>query len=313
MRNLSSLQQEVEQVIKLREDVIYLLDMLELSEQEQDVSIIKMLSQETNNIYKEFQEYEMNTLFTGTHDRNNAIIVLHAGAGGTEAQDWCQILLRMYSQWAEDNGFKIEELDRQPGKEAGLKGITLLIKGEYAYGKMRCEVGIHRLVRISPFDAAARRHTSFVSLSVYPEINDTIEVNLNPDDLRIDTFRSTGAGGQHINTTDSAVRITHIPTGIVVSCQSERSQTQNKESAMKILMGRLYELEEQKRQEELKKITGEQKEVAWGSQIRSYTLNPFSLVKDHRTGLECGNAQGVLDGDLNDFIYAYLQWERNRR
>lgn len=312
LRKLNDLQQEVGQISHLQEQIGYVLEMLDLAEEEQDEAMIQQLMQEAKEIRKAFQEYEMSILFTGKHDAGNAILSLHPGAGGTESQDWGEMLLRMYTRWAEKSGFKVEIVDYQPGDEAGIKSVTLFVRGHYAYGKLRGEAGVHRLVRISPFDAAARRHTSFVSLSVYPEITDEVEVTINPEDLRIDTYRSSGAGGQHINKTDSAVRITHIPTGIVVSCQNERSQHSNKATAMKILMAKLYELEEQKRQEELAKLTGEHKEIAWGSQIRSYTLNPFSLIKDHRTGMESGNVQAVLDGQLDDFIYAYLQWQHEK-
>lgn len=286
--------------------------MLDMAEEEQDADLIQQLLAEAKSTRKAFQEYEMSILFTGRHDENDAILTLHAGAGGTEAQDWADMLLRMYTRWAEKSGFKVEIVDYLPGEEAGVKSATFFVRGRYAYGKLHGESGVHRLVRISPFDAAARRHTSFVSLAVLPEITDEVEVNINPDDLKIDTYRSSGAGGQHINKTDSAVRITHLPTGIVVSCQNERSQHSNKATAMKVLMAKLYELEEQKRQEEMAKIGGEQKEIAWGSQIRSYTLNPFSLIKDHRTGVESGNVQAVLDGQLDDFIYAYLQWQHEK-
>ena len=300
------------QIDRLQEQAGYVLEMLELAEEEQDEALIRQLTAEAKDIRKDFQEYEMSILFTGKHDAGNAILTLHPGAGGTESQDWGEMLLRMYTRWAEKSGYKVEIVDYLPGDEAGIKSVTFFVRGHYAYGKLRGEAGVHRLVRISPFDAAARRHTSFVSLSVSPEITDELEVNINPDDLRIDTYRSSGAGGQHINKTDSAVRITHLPTGIVVSCQNERSQHSNKATAMKVLMSKLYELEEQKRQEELAKISGEQKEIAWGSQIRSYVLNPYSLIKDHRTNEETGNVQAVLDGGLDDFIYAYLQWQHEK-
>ncbi len=313
LRRLNDLQQEVGQIDRLQEQAGYVLEMLELAEEEQDEAMIQQLIREAKDIRKDFQEYEMSILFTGKHDAGNAILTLHPGAGGTESQDWGEMLLRMYTRWAEKSGYKVEIVDYLPGDEAGIKSVTFFVRGHYAYGKLRGEAGVHRLVRISPFDAAARRHTSFVSLSVSPEITDELEVNINPDDLRIDTYRSSGAGGQHINKTDSAVRITHLPTGIVVSCQNERSQHSNKATAMKVLMSRLYELEEQKRQEELAKISGEQKEIAWGSQIRSYVLNPYSLIKDHRTNEETGNVQAVLDGGLDDFIYAYLQWQHEKQ
>jgi len=232
---------------------------------------------------------------------------LHAGAGGTEAQDWVEILLRMYTRWAENSGYSVEILDLLDGDEAGIKSVTVLVSGLYAYGKLKGEHGVHRLIRISPFDSSGRRHTSFASLSVLPEISEEdTEININPEELRIDTYRSSGAGGEHVNKTDSAVRITHLPTGIVVQCQNERSQHSNRLTAMKLLKAKLYELKEKQADDNLQSLKGEYKEIAWGSQIRTYTLNPFTLIKDHRTGVEIGNAQAVLDGNLDDFIYAYL-------
>jgi peptide chain release factor 2 len=248
-------------------------------------------------------------MLAGPYDKNNAILELHPGAGGTESQDWAAILLRMYTRWAEDKGYKVEVVDYLPGEEAGIKSVTLLIKGHNAYGYLKAEKGVHRLVRNSPFDASGRRHTSFASVDVIPEIDDEIQVDIKPEDLKIDVFRSSGAGGQHVNTTDSAVRITHLPTGIVVTCQSERSQIQNRALAMQLLKARLYELKRQEQEEELAKLRGEQKEIAWGSQIRSYVFHPYSLVKDHRTGYETGNVQAVVDGALDPFIEAYLRWQ----
>jgi peptide chain release factor 2 len=256
---------------------------------------------------KKFREYELLILFSGAHDEGNAIVSMHAGAGGTEAQDWVEMLLRMYTRWADASGYGVEILDYLAGDEAGVKSVTFLVKGQYAYGKLKCEEGVHRLIRISPFDASGRRHTSFASVSVLPEISDEVEIKINPDDLRIDTYRSSGAGGQHINKTDSAVRITHIPSGIVVQCQNERSQLSNRLAAMKILQAKLYELKQRELEDNMQKLKGEYKEIAWGSQIRTYTLNPFSLIKDHRTNLEIGNVQMVLDGDLDDLINACLR------
>jgi peptide chain release factor 2 len=249
---------------------------------------------------------ELETIFTGDYDRNNAILNIHPGAGGTESQDWAQMLLRMYARWIERKGFTGETLDYLPGEEAGIKNVTLLVKGEYAYGLLSAEAGVHRLVRISPFDAGARRHTSFCSIFVYPELDDDIAVDIKEEDLRIDTYRSSGAGGQHVNVTDSAVRITHLPTGIVVQCQNERSQHKNRSMAMKVLKARLYELERQKQMERMENIQGEKKDIAWGSQIRSYVLHPYRMIKDHRTGFEVGNVDPVLDGELDEFIQAYL-------
>jgi len=249
---------------------------------------------------------ETKKMLGGEHDRKNAIITIHPGAGGTESQDWAEMLLRMYLKWAEQRGFKAEVLEYQPGEEAGLKSVTFRVEGEYAYGLLAAEAGVHRLVRISPFDQAARRHTSFASLFVYPEIDEDIEVEINDKDLRVDTYRATGAGGQHINTTDSAVRITHMPTGIVVSCQNQRSQHQNRAVAMQVLRSRLYELELERRRAETAELEANKADISFGSQIRSYVLAPYQLVKDTRTKLERGNVEAVLGGDIDDFIKAYL-------
>ncbi len=249
---------------------------------------------------------ELSQTLGGPDDRRNAIVSLHPGAGGTEAQDWAEMLLRMYLRWADRRGYRKEILEYQPGEEAGLKSVTFTVEGDYAYGYLKAEAGIHRLVRISPFDANSRRHTSFASVFVYPEVDEDIKVEINEVDLRIDTYRSSGAGGQHVNKTDSAVRITHLPTNIVVACQNERSQHKNKAMAMKILRSRLYELELEKQKERMETFHRTKKEIAWGSQIRSYVLHPYRMVKDHRTGIEVGNADGVLDGDIDRFIQAYL-------
>jgi peptide chain release factor 2 len=250
---------------------------------------------------------ELERKLGGEHDAGNAILTLHPGAGGTEAQDWAEILLRMYLRWTERRGYKTELVDVQPGEGAGIKSATITVEGPYAFGYLKAEAGIHRLVRISPFDANARRHTSFASVFVYPEVDEEVEVEINEADLRVDTYRSSGAGGQHVNKTDSAVRLTHLPTGIVVACQNERSQHKNKSMAMKILRARLYELEEQKQRDKMAELNKTKKDIAWGSQIRSYVLHPYRMVKDHRTGTEVGNADAVLDGDLDQFIEAYLQ------
>jgi peptide chain release factor 2 len=251
-------------------------------------------------------ESELAQILGGPDDRRNAIVSLHPGAGGTEAQDWAEILLRMYLRWADRRGYRKEILEYQPGEEAGLKSVTFTVEGDYAYGYLKAEAGIHRLVRISPFDANSRRHTSFASLFVYPEVDDTIKVEVNDADLRVDTYRSSGAGGQHVNKTDSAVRLTHLPTGIVVACQNERSQHKNRAMAMKILRSRLYDLEIEKQKEKMDTFHKTKKDIAWGSQIRSYVLHPYRLVKDHRTGIEVGNADAVLDGDIDQFIQGYL-------
>ena len=257
-------------------------------------------------VSKELAQTELTQLLGGPDDRRNAIVNLHPGAGGTEAQDWAEILLRMYLRWCDRRGYRKEILEYQPGEEAGVKSVTFLVEGDYAYGYLKAEAGIHRLVRISPFDANSRRHTSFASVFVYPEVDDDIKIEINEADLRVDTYRSSGAGGQHVNKTDSAVRLTHLPTGIVVACQNERSQHKNRAMAMKILKSRLYELEVEKQKEKMESYHKTKKDIAWGSQIRSYVLAPYRMVKDHRTNVEVGNADGVLDGDLDPFIEAYL-------
>jgi peptide chain release factor 2 len=273
---------------------------------EEDESSIKELQTLLARLEHDLSQAETEMLLAGDNDRRNAICTIHPGAGGTESQDWAEMLLRMYLKWAEQRGFKAEVLEYQPGEEAGLKSVTFRVEGEYAYGVLAAEAGVHRRVRISPFDLAARRHTSFASLFVYPEIDEDIEVEIQDKDLRIDTYRATGAGGQHINTTDSAVRITHIPTNIVVSCQNQRSQHQNRAVAMQVLRSRLYELELEKRRAETAELEANKAEISFGSQIRSYVLAPYQLVKDTRTKLERGNVEAVLGGDIDDFIKAYL-------
>ena len=279
-----------------------------LLESEFDEELFKELVNNTKNIKEKIDTLEIQTLFTGKYDNNNAIITLHPGAGGTESQDWVQMLYRMYGKWAYSNGYSLKELDRLEGEEAGLKSVTALISGDNAYGYLKGEMGVHRLVRISPFDSGGRRHTSFASVEVLPEISDDITIDINPDELRIDTYRASGAGGQHINKTDSAVRITHIPTNIVVSCQSERSQIMNKETAMKMLKSKLLDLKEKQNKETINELKGDQKDIAWGSQIRSYIFCPYTLVKDHRTNYEVGNVEAVMDGDLNNFMKEYLKY-----
>lgn len=280
---------------------------LELLKEEPDEELQEELGTELEEFEGKMAAFELQMLLSEPYDKNNAILELHPGAGGTESQDWGSMLLRMYTRWADHHGFKVETMDYLPGDEAGIKSVTLLIQGHNAYGYLKAEKGVHRLVRISPFDSAGRRHTSFVSCEVMPEFNNEIEIDIRTEDLKIDTYRATGAGGQHINTTDSAVRITHIPTGVVVSCQAERSQIKNREKAMNMLKAKLYQLEIEKQQAELDAIRGEQKEIGWGSQIRSYVFHPYSMVKDHRTNFETGNVQGVMDGDLDGFINAYLR------
>lgn len=279
----------------------------ELIKEEPDADLQEELESELMELSERLNAFELQLLLSEEYDKNNAILELHPGAGGTESQDWASLLLRMYTRWAEKKGFKVETLDYLPGDEAGVKSVTLGIRGHNAYGYLKAEKGVHRLVRISPFDSSGRRHTSFVSCEVMPEFNDEINIEIRTEDLKIDTYRASGAGGQHINTTDSAVRITHLPTNTVVSCQTERSQIKNRETAMKMLKSKLYQLEIEQQEAELAEIRGEQKEIGWGSQIRSYVFHPYSMVKDHRTNAETGNIQAVMDGDLDMFIDAYLR------
>ena len=279
---------------------------LDIAKDEKSEEALNEAATKVTEVAKGMAQTELTQLLGGPDDRRNAIVSLHPGAGGTEAQDWAEILLRMYLRWADRRGYRKEILEYQPGEEAGVKSVTFTVEGDYAYGYLKAEAGIHRLVRISPFDANSRRHTSFASVFVYPEVDDTIKVEINEADLRVDTYRSSGAGGQHVNKTDSAVRITHIPTGIVVACQNERSQHKNRAMAMKILRSRLYELELEKQKEKMDVFHKTKKDIAWGSQIRSYVLHPYRMVKDHRTSLEVGNADAVLDGDIDQFIQAFL-------
>jgi len=283
--------------------------MLELAIDEKDDETEREAAQLLVDLEKKIAVFELERMFTGEHDTNNALLTIHAGAGGTEAQDWTDILLRMYLRWAEDKAFTTEILDYLPGDEAGVKSVTVMITGRYAYGMLRSEMGIHRLVRISPFDTGGRRHTSFASVFIFPELDDDIKVEINEKDLRIDTYRASGAGGQHVNKTSSAIRITHLPTNIVVQCQNERSQHRNKDTAMKMLRARLYDHEKQLQNEQQQDLHGDKKEIAWGSQIRSYVLQPYRMIKDHRTNVEIGNVDSVLDGNLDPFIKAFLLWE----
>ena len=284
--------------------------MLEMALEEDDDEAAKEVSETLDKLEIRVDDFEFECMFSGEHDENNALLTIHAGAGGTEAQDWVDMLLRMYLRWAEEKNFKTDILDYLPGDEAGVKGVTVLVKGHYAYGYLRSEMGIHRMVRISPFDAGGRRHTSFASVFIFPELDDTIDIDINEKDLRIDTYRASGAGGQHVNKTSSAVRITHLPTNIVVQCQNERSQHRNKDMALKMLRARLYDREKELQAKEQQDLHGEKKEIGWGSQIRSYVLQPYRMVKDHRTNCEIGNVDGVLDGNLEPFIKAYLLWQR---
>ncbi|MGJ7911141.1 peptide chain release factor 2 [Neobacillus sp. LXY-1] len=303
----NGLKDQVHEFYKLNESFENLEVTYELVKEEADAELQAELEEELTELTSRLNEFELQLLLSGEFDKNNAILELHPGAGGTESQDWGSMLLRMYTRWAEKKGFKVETLDYLSGDEAGIKSVTLAIKGHNAYGYLKAEKGVHRLVRISPFDASGRRHTSFVSCDVMPEFNDEIEIEIRTEDLRVDTYRSSGAGGQHVNKTESAVRITHIPTGIVTSCQTERSQIQNRERAMNMLKAKLYQKEVEEKEKALAEIRGEQKEIGWGSQIRSYVFHPYSMVKDHRTSAETGNVQAVMDGDIDQFINAYLR------
>ena len=307
LEKIKSLKNKVQEYNKTKVKLGSLIEMIELLELENDDSLFEDVKKETKSVEKEIDELELKTFFSGKYDRNNAILTIHPGAGGTESQDWAEMLYRMYSRWSLKHEFVLKEVDYLDGEEAGLKSVTFEIIGENAYGYLKGEMGVHRLVRISPFDSNGRRHTSFASVEVLPEISDDIELDINPDDLRVDTYRASGAGGQHVNKTSSAVRITHIPTNIVVSCQSERSQIQNRETAMRMLKSKLLDLKEKEQKDKIEDLKGVQQDIAWGSQIRSYVFCPYTLVKDHRTNYEIGNVQAVMDGDLDEFINAYLK------
>lgn len=281
--------------------------LIELADEDEDLSLLEEAQSEVENIKETLEKQRLQTLLTGEYDSNNAILTFHAGSGGTEAQDWAEMLYRMYNRWAEKMDFKVKTVDYLDGDEAGLKSATILVEGLNAYGYLKSEAGVHRLVRVSPFDSSGRRHTSFASLEVMPEIDDNIKVEINPEDIKMDVYRASGAGGQKVNKTSSAVRLTHIPTGIVVACQVERSQHQNREVAMKMLMSKLMEIKEREHLDKIEDIKGVQKEITWGSQIRSYVFMPYTLVKDHRTSFETGNISAVMDGDIDGFINAYLK------
>ena len=282
-------------------------EFIELVEIEQDESLESEIKSNTKKIEKEIDNFELQTLLSGKYDSNNAILTLHPGAGGTESQDWAEMLYRMYSRWAAKSGYEVKELDYLEGDEAGIKSVTFEVNGENAYGYLKGEMGVHRLVRISPFDSGGRRHTSFASLEVIPEIEDDVDLYINPDDIKMDVYRASGAGGQHINKTSSAVRLTHIPTGIVVACQTQRSQIQNRENAMKMLKSKLLDLKERENKETIDELKGVQRDIAWGSQIRSYVFCPYTMVKDHRTNYETGNIEAVMNGEIDEFIEAYLK------
>ena len=308
LKQINSLKSKVEGFKKLNKAQNNLLEMSELLQVEEDEELAKELLKSTYTLEKDIEKLEITTLLSGKYDNNNAILTIHPGAGGTEAQDWAEMLYRMYTRWANANGYEVKELDYLEGDEAGLKSVTFSVNGDYAYGYLKGEMGVHRLVRISPFDAGGRRHTSFASVEVLPEITDDIELDINPDDIKMDVYRASGAGGQHINKTSSAVRLTHIPTGIIVACQTERSQFQNRDTAMKMLKSKLLNLKEKEQKDTIDELKGIQMDIAWGSQIRSYVFCPYTLVKDHRTNYEVGNVQAVMDGDLNGFIDSYLKF-----
>ena len=308
LSKIKQIKNKVLQYRNVEQEIGNLQELTELAILENDEEVAKDILKSTIKLENDVEKLQLATLLSGKYDKNNAILTLHPGAGGTESQDWAEMLYRMYTRWAVKNGYEVKELDYLEGEEAGIKSVTFEIVGENAYGYMKGEMGVHRLVRISPFDAGGRRHTSFASLEVLPEITDDIQIEINPDDLRIDTYRASGAGGQHINKTSSAVRITHIPTNTVVACQSERSQIQNRETAMKMLKSKLFNLKEKEQKETIEELKGVQKDIAWGNQIRSYVFCPYTLVKDHRTNYEVGNVETVMDGNIDGFIEAYLKW-----
>lgn len=310
-QEISKIKKKIDPWISIKNKTEESMELIDLALLEEDIELISEISSNIKLLGEKFTELETKELLSDVDDMKDAFITIHPGAGGTESQDWASMLFRMYTRWGEKNGFTIEYIDYTQGDEAGIKGATLFIKGEYAYGLLKGETGVHRLVRISPFDANKRRHTSFASIEVLPDVDDTIEVDINENDLKIDTYRASGAGGQHINKTDSAVRITHLPTGLVVQCQNERSQHKNKAFAMKVLKARIYDLYKAEQIEKKQDFIGEKKDISWGNQIRSYVFQPYTLVKDHRTGEETGSVDFVFDGEINRFLYAYLKSKKN--
>ena len=310
-QEISRLRRKVDPWLAMKSDIEEITELMEMAISEGDESVLNEICDSIDELTTRFEELETRELLAGEDDEKNAFISIHPGAGGTESQDWASMLFRMYYRWAEKNGFSIDVFDYTPGEEAGIKSSTMLIKGEYAYGLLKGEMGVHRLVRISPFDANKRRHTSFASVEAMPEIDEDIEVDIDESDLRIDTYRSSGAGGQHVNKTESAVRITHMPSGIVVQCQNERSQHKNKAFAMKVLKAKLHELEKSQQEEKIQGKMGEKKDISWGNQIRSYVFQPYTMVKDHRTSEETGNVEAVFDGEIERFVHAYLKMKKS--
>ncbi len=306
MKKLAALREEVQEWEKLQKRIADLLDLAQM----EDESLLPEIEQEAEDLQKILEQKELSTLLSGPYDKGNALLAIHAGAGGTDSQDWAAMLQRMYLRWAERAGYETEILDMTEGEEAGIKSVTIAVNGKYAYGYLKSEKGVHRLVRLSPFDSAHRRHTSFAQVEVLPEIEDDEEIVINPEDVRIDIFKSSGAGGQNVQKNATAVRLLHLPTGIIVTCQNERSQTQNRENAFRVLRARLAAIKQEQQEKELEALRGEYQKAEWGSQIRSYVLHPYQLVKDHRTDYETGNTQAVLDGELDGFIEAYLRWKR---
>lgn len=309
---LKEMKRTLDPIERISHDLVSLRELFTLNEADGDRAVLDEITSELLRFGHGIDTLELMILLSGEHDRGNALVTIHPGAGGTESQDWADMLLRLYTRFLESSDYQFRILDLQPGDEAGIKNATIEVKGDYAYGRLRSESGIHRLVRISPFDAGRRRHTSFASVFVFPEIDDKIEVEINPEDIRVDTYRASGAGGQHVNKVSSAVRVTHFPTGIVVQCQNERSQHRNREMAMRVLRSRIYSKLLEEEEKKKAKIAGEKKDISWGNQIRSYVFHPYTMVKDHRTGIQTGNIQAVMDGDIDQFIEGYLGWKERK-